>query len=184
MSAKKTPLEVARLEPEAFHKRVAKLEALHRAEAAAGADALLAGGDTADAQAADTITKAASEVRLIEAGIRGLREQRAAALASDRRRQAAALRSQANEKRRQQADLAARGRNLLDDRGRIETEGLPAAGEARAGTPAGLLAAVTAQGDRLPYPALAAIDPGTSSLWVAQRYFRATGEGNLTEPAS
>ena len=251
MFAKKTPLELARLELEAFHKRAAKLEALHRAEATAGADALLAGGDTAIAQAADTITKAASEVRLIEAGIRGLRGQRAAALASDRRRQAESLRNQANEKRRQHADLASRSRKLLDELGRIEgvtfeslppaagrprsqalleeaaaereaalleTEGLPAAGEARAETPAELLAAVTAQGDRLLYPDLAAIedwardceatlkriaprlasaprtyrlawrnaaiDPGTSALWAAQRYFRPTGEGDLIEPAA
>jgi hypothetical protein len=30
----------------------------------------------------------------------------------------------------------------------------------------------------------AAIDPGTSPLWVAQRYFRPTGEGDLFEPAA
>ncbi len=251
MFAKKTPLELARLELEAFQKRAAKLEALHRAEAAAGAGALLAGDDTAISQAADTITKAAAEVRVIEAGIRGLREQRAAALASDLRRQAESLRKQAGEKRQQQADLAARSRKLLDELGRIEqvtfeslppTAGLPrslalleeaaaaereaarletevpTAGEARAETPDELLAAVTAQGDRLLYPEFAAIedwacgceaalqriaptlasaprtyrlawrnaaiDPGTSSLWVAQRYFRPTGEGNLFEPAA
>lgn len=252
MFAKKTPLELARLELEAFQKRAAKLEALHRAEAAAGADALISGGDAAIAQAADTITKAAAEVRVIEAGIRGLREQRAAALASDLRRHAETLRKQAEEKRQQQADLVARGRKLLDEVGRIEgvtfeslpptaglprslalveeaataereaarieTEGLPAAGEARAETLADLLAAVTAQGDHVLYPELgaiedwargceatlkrieptlmnaprtyrlawrnAAIDTGTSSLWVAQRYFRPTGEGNLIEPAA
>lgn len=252
MFGKKTPLELARLELEAFQKRAVKLEALHRAEATAGADALLAGGDAAISQAADTITRAAAEVRVIEAGIRGLREQRAAALASDLRRQAETLRNQANEKRRQHAHLAARGRKLLDElarleqvifeglpptaglprslalveeaaaaereAARIETEGLPTSGDARAETLADLLAAVTAQGDRLLYPELAAIedwargceaalqrtapglvnaprtyrlawrhaaiDAGTSSLWVGARYFRPTGEGDLIEPAA
>ena len=252
MFGKKTPLELARLELGAFHKRDVKLEALHRAEATAGGDALIAGGDTAISQAADTITKAASEVRVIEAGIRGLREQRAAALTVELRSQAEALRNQADEKRKQQAVLVARGRKLLDELGhleqvtfeslppaaglprslalveeaataereaaRLETEGLPASGEARAESPAGLLAAVTAQGDRLLYPELAAIEdwaraceatlkriaprlvnaprtyrlawrnaviaPGPSSLWVAQRYFRHTGEGDLFEPAA
>ncbi|MBP9025310.1 MAG: hypothetical protein KBH81_04085 [Phycisphaerae bacterium] len=252
MFGKKTPLELARLELEAFHKRAVKLEALHRAESTAGADALMAGGDSAISQAADAITKAAAEVRVIEAGIRGLREQRAAALAVDLRRQAESLRNQAEEKRRQHADLAARGRKLLDELGRIEqvtfeslpltaglprslalveeaaaaereaarldAEGLPAAGEARAESRAELLPAVTAQGDRLLYPELAAIedwarrceaslqriaptlmnaprtyrvvwrkgtiDTGASSLWVAQRYFRPTGEGDLFEPAA
>jgi chromosome segregation ATPase len=245
-------LELARLELEAFHKRAVKLEALHRAEATAGAGALLAGGDTAISKAADSITKAAAEVRVIEAGIRGLREQRTAALAAELRRQAESLRSQANEKRRQHADLAARSRKLLDEldrieqvtfeslpptaglprslalleeaataereAARIEAEGLPAAGEARAETLADLLAAVTAQGGSVLYPGLAAIedwvrgceamlkriapglvneprtyrlawrhaaiDTGTSSLWVTQRYFRPTGEGDLIEPAA
>lgn len=192
MFAKKTPLELARLELEAFEKRAVKLEALRRAEATAGAAALLAAGDTAIAHAAEAIAKPAAEVRLIEAGIRGLREQRAAALATDLGRQAETLRSQADQKRKQQADLAARGRKLLDELGRlegvafeslppsaglprslslleeaaaaereaarIETEGLPAAGEARAETIAGLLAAVTAQGDRLLYPEIGAIE--------------------------
>jgi FtsZ-binding cell division protein ZapB len=252
MFGNKTPSELARLELEAFQKRAAKLEALHRAEATAGADALLAGGDAAISQAADTITKAAAEVRVIEAGIRGLREQRAAALAAELRRQAESLRSQANEKRRQHADLASRGRKLLAELGRIEqvafeglppttglprsialleeaaaaereaarieNEGLPAAGEARTETLADLLPAVTAQGDRALYPEFAtiedwargceaalnriaptlmnaprtyrlawrrgAIDTGASSLWVAQRYFRPTGEGDLIEPAA
>jgi len=40
----------------------------------------------------------------------------------------------------------------------VVTEGLPAAGEARAETPDELLAAVTAQGGRLLYPDLAAIE--------------------------
>lgn len=84
-------------------------------EAAAGAGALLGGGDTAIAQAADAITKAAAEVRLLEAGIRGLRQQRAAALASDLRPQAEMLREHAGEKRKQHADLAACGRKLLDE---------------------------------------------------------------------
>ncbi len=252
MIGKKTPLELARLELEAFQKRAAKLEALHRAEATAGAGALLAGGDAAISQAADTITKAAAEVRVIEAGIRGLREQRATALAADLRRQAEALRKQAEAKRHQHADLAARSRKLLDELGRIEqvtfeslpptaglprslalleeaataereatrieTEGLPTNGEARAETPTELLAAVTAQGDRALYPEFAtiedwargceamlkriapglvnaprtyrlawrhaAIDTGTSSLWVGARYFRPTGEGDLIEPAA
>jgi hypothetical protein len=250
MFGKKTQLELARLELEAFQKRAAKLEALHRAEATAGAGALLAGGDTAISKAADSITKAAAEVRVIEAGIRGLREQRAAALTAELRRQAESLRKQADEKRKEQTDLVARGRKLLDELGRIEqvafeslpptaglprslalveeaaaaereaarieTEGLPAAGEARAETLADLLTAVTAQGDRLLYPELAAIedwargceaslqriapalvnaprtyrlawrrgaiDTGASSLWVAQRYFRPAGEGDLFEP--
>jgi hypothetical protein len=116
----RTPLELAHLELEAFHKRAVKLDALHRAETTAGADALIAGGDTAISQAADTITKAAAEVRVIEAGIRGLREQRAAALATDLRRQAETLRKQADDKRKEQADLIARGRKLLDELGRIE----------------------------------------------------------------
>jgi hypothetical protein len=30
----------------------------------------------------------------------------------------------------------------------------------------------------------ATIDTATSSLWVAQRYFRPTGEGDLIEPAA
>jgi hypothetical protein len=252
MFGKKTPLELARLELEAFHKRAVKLEALHRAEATAGADALLAAGDTAISKAADSFARAASEVRLIDAGIRGLREQRAAALTIELRSQAETLRNQAEEKRRQHADLAARSRKLLDELGRIEqvafeglpptaglprstalleeaataereaaridAEGLPAAGEARAETLADLLTAVTAQGDRRLYPELAAIedwargceavlkriapglvntprtyrlawlhaaiDTGTSSLWVAQRYFRPTGEGELIEPAA
>jgi hypothetical protein len=47
MFGKKTPLELARLEMEAFRKRALQLEALQRAEATIGADALIAGGDTA-----------------------------------------------------------------------------------------------------------------------------------------
>ncbi len=192
MFGKKTPLELARLELEAFQKRATKIKALHRAEAAAGADALLDGGDTAISKAADSLARAAAEVRLIEAGIRGLCQQRATALDIELRRQVETLRNQADEKRRQHADLAARGRKLLDELGRleqmafeglpstsgmprslalleeaaaaereaarIEIEGLPASGEARAETPGDLLAAVTAQGDHVLYPEHSAIE--------------------------
>lgn len=107
---------------------------------------------------------------------------------------------------------------LTGDNSDNETVASAAWMRARAETPAELLAAVTAQGGRLLYPELsaiedwaraceatlkriapalisaprtyrlawrnAAIEPGTSSLWVAQRYFRPAGEGDLFEPAA